>query len=548
MERHVLEFNARAQALGVDTTETILGFRYEDRLAAFAGQSKRLESHLDGLRNKRSEQVSALSASGAKIAPAVLETLSLNLLERCAPSHEKTPVRRLVAECAIREANDKAVEIAVDALDAELALHVQALLDSLGLEVAVPISSRGMLWLDAKAASYVDHLIQLGNSGRQTATRLRKESQARWTTYSQTRRDESKNLAATIELYRLWFDPTFFPSPCRFLSMLAPLLWKSIVKTRIESKRHNLPAIPVRVADEIHKICYSPGRRVEVVTGGGAELLDRRGGLLATIPSANSANIIAVQKQVRALKSLTGQRFLRWVVSKCCERTFDRGLDASRIIVTGGLEELATLIGEGNSNSARARLRDVLVAGHMIHHRWHGGEIGGLWTYELRNQKAARNLPAEIEIRVGSILSPYYAMQRLPKSDRMLVPIVPLPVFHGGKAAWPAQAAFQFAVVHQLVGKRRELVAFGGIRIQRDDWIDLATPAGLHAEQVEPLLELWTDGSDEAFLERTGTDRYHLAANTLYGAARDFITRGGVVSDRNSRRAIRGVQKKRGLS
>lgn len=331
------------------------------------------------------------------------------------------------------------------------------------------------------------------------------------------------------EAWRDWQDPLVLPRT------LARVLWRSLVKPAIEGKTARLPAVlAFPVAQELTAACWAPGRQLA--------LFDDRAVLksaddedLAEIPIIDSADFEVMQRGVERLRSLTGQRVIRYLAKAVYELNLVNP-GAADVVVEGGFSGFADLLGE-KSKKAPEVVRDVLRAGHKFQRKWlNGNEVAGLWL--MQNVAEYHGRRAQLIITVGPVLRPYYGLRHLPKDHRFGVPVLPLPPFCGRERDWASQAVFQFLLTAEMVVRRMELATEGGALLLPTDLEHIADRAGMPKGSWRAVIDRWLhDGSDgDAMLEQVAPNRYVIADRDPYKAAREWLLEG-------ARRSLSGRQR-----
>jgi hypothetical protein len=450
--------------------------------------------------------------------------------------HFRRAKAALVAEGVLNADQEESAEdkekIAI--LAAALYSHLRELAQALPLADPVdrlgpPVLEDGLLWLDARAARHLEE--KLG--AKKEARDLRENALHRREEFFQHLEPVLAGIApyAPLEafegLFRLWGPVgAAADEPIPFALPLAILLWRKKVKARAEGRRERQTAISSLIAREVERVCWETGRVVRPAAGG-AELVSDRGEVLATIPTLPPEEFEVMQRAVRQLGSLTGHRIIRWLAGEGHQRVLDGEPNPSIITVYGGMEAFAEKIG-ANSRKAPEEALAVLRAGQEFRVTWPGGEVGGLWMYTAFD-RTTRGKRAWLEIRLGSILLPFYAKRNLPKHQQWLVPIVPLPPFVGRPHDFAAQAAFQFKIVGALLDHRIQLVTDGGALLGAEELRRRAEQVGLPVATIPRVLDRWSQDGDDgpAFLERVERDRYNLADTAPYRGARGFLIEAG---------------------
>lgn len=440
----------------------------------------------------------------------------------------------LTTESKEEERDDGPEGRKVDELRRELWTRFPAAAAAVDLEsvtwdqIREPPSEDGLLWLDARAAR---HFESIGDAGRDKAAELREASRRRWADFKSPPQPSLPGItvAPPEALWKLWYDPSLEVCPLRFAWLLCRVLWRDVVRPRLEERRNKPPALALVISRDLERICFEPGRVVRS-TPTGPELADAQGRVIASISTKLEPAVDAAFQQ---LASLTAHRAIRWLITEGHLQVLQEAPNPSFIRVRGGLAAFAEEIGAA-SGKAREEASKVLQAGQSFRFSWPGGEVGGLWTYAFI-ERAGPGRAALLEIRLGSPLLPYYAKRSLPNDQQLLIPIVPLPPLVGRPRDHAPQATFQFKLVRALVEHRAELLPHGGALLREEELARLATEAGLPTSTLSKVIDRWTQDGDDGprVLELVEKDRYMLADSPPYRDAREFLLEA-------SRRSIKG--------
>lgn len=310
---------------------------------------------------------------------------------------------------------------------------------------------------------------------------------------------------------------------------LARILWNGKVRQAIEHEHANPLVLPVTLVHELAETYWAVGRQLELIDG--RAVLKKDGEEVAEVALLDPADFDAMQRGAERLRSVTGQRLVRYIASEAY-KLHRLSPGRNELVVEGGFSGLAEALGERSKKAAEV-VRDVLRAGVRYERQWAGArEFSGLWTYMFEAQEA-KNRRSILTITVGRALRPYVALSNLKPGERFGVPVLPMPPFVGNRRnEWAAQAAFQFLLETALVERRMELLEYGGALLEQKDFEVLAARAGLYPGSWRKVLDRWTqDGDDgDAMLERIGENRYNLSNRAPYQAARAWILGGAKVS------------------
>lgn len=309
---------------------------------------------------------------------------------------------------------------------------------------------------------------------------------------------------------------------------IAPTVWRAVVRPALLETRRRPPALAATVIERLATDVWSPQLRC-IERLGGLAVLAAGGREVASVASIDAEKLEMAQRGVRALRSLTAHRTIRWLVEEA-HRQYVCGMpNPAIIVVEGGLEGLRHKVGSAKKGD-NGSLRDILTAGWLLKRRWPGNVLAGLWTFGL--EERTRGRPAVVRIALAPILAPGFVHSMSRHENRFLVPLVPMPPFVSRPKERAPQAALQMALLVALVERRVEIVEHGGALIRQKQMASLALRVGLPPSILNDVLARWTrDGDDgPAFLEQVGLDRWHVAANEVHLHARLYIEKAGKIS------------------
>lgn len=480
-----------------------------------------------------------------------------DLASRDPNSHHFAIVRE-----ALRREEEPQDDEAVDALARELVRRMREAQKALDLEGGLreilaelrtenaawrEKSEEGILWIDHRAASFLDDI-----GLKQGAEDLRAAARRRWDELTERVQPTLPNLPLPPggSVWSLWNDPKLEKlglPPVRFALYLARLLWKAFVKERVERARQKHPAVVRPLIEDLGRIYHAKGRTIRQ-TEQGPRLFSRAGEELALIdiPIFSLQDLEAAQRKIELLRSLTGHKALRHQIVEGHRRVLMGEPDPRRIEIRGGWAAYAEKLGLRGSKAAK-ELADVVRAEAFTRFPWPNGKVGNLLA--LSETIAKGQHTAEVVLVLGDIILPDY-YRALPKDgtrqrqeQRQLIPIPPkLPPFVGRPNDHAAQAAFQLQILGALRARAEELALEGAAHLSQTDMKHLAERAELPQTLIDPVLERWTAGED-AFLEEKGPERYTLAKG--HHNALEFLVGGGkkVIEGRKGGR-IRTEKKK----
>lgn len=435
----------------------------------------------------------------------------------------------------------------------ELLDHLKLVVPLLGLENAsvgevlnLP-QEEGMLAWDLRAARYYE---SLGPEGKTQAQYLRTAALNKWANYQASFPPQQKQIQIGSQVISLWLDEslaarsfdvwslnwaTYRETPLRFVWVLALILWKDIVKKRI----NHVSTLPLELG---RAVLTTYGQRNAELSHNRSQLLCE-GEVIATVPAIDARHFAHINK--KALGSLDMAKAIPWIVRKGWQQ--QGAPNDADINIEGGFRGFAETVLHLKGNSALDRARQVLNAGRDFQRTWPGGfHTSGLWTFTYK--EPSRTHPAELTITTSPVLRPHSQMGRKMLGS-MLSPVIDPPPLTGRSNEHAPQAFFANLLMLQLVEHRKEL-PFGGALISREKLERLAYEVDLPLSTLYKALDRWTqDGDDgEAFLVIEGDPkkaaRYMLADNEKYKAQRSFLLKGAERSLQATEAAKKSIETK----
>lgn len=341
----------------------------------------------------------------------------------------------------------------------------------------------------------------------------------------------SNDKSILLSRVRLWQHPLFM------YRCVAEAVWLDRVKKRIEILQKKPPALTYIVNEQVHRPMRS-GIKFDPEAG---KIIDRRGQELAFINMDESTkilpsmNIEMIQRilrpeNIKVLSTINAHRLLRWEVQTVTKQFVEGMIDARALKVYGGYQELAVLLGVGNSKKAAEQLRDIIVWQAAPRFYQPNGRYGNMLSFDYTPSGHGRQ--ALLQLVLGNMMLPHYVYELLnmPQacvSDRRLIPIVDMPPLIGRPADQGAQPTFQMEILVEMRKGAKEFATNGCVRIAQTRRGELAEKAGLSKRLYSKVIDRWiVDGTDApAFLNMVEKDHYALGSH--YKQAQDFIIEAG---------------------
>jgi len=315
------------------------------------------------------------------------------------------------------------------------------------------------------------------------------------------------------------------------------LAWALLPKIQENERKPPALMMPVHEAVlDLHRrgLEIDPGARI-IVQKTGQRVLDLRTPEALSLPVIDLAAMEPLLTAgIKKMGSLSAQRLLRWEVVTGHRQALDGHPDPRKLTVEGGWSALAKAIGARGSR-ARSELPGIIAVQGCAVWTWPNGRRGTLLTWDERPPAPGR--AALINLVLGDVLLPGAVVEmegrsRTMAEARRLVPMVDLlPPMTGKRANEQGQqAALQLAVMAEFRRHARELAKQGSIKISLTRWAELARHVGLPKTMLGKVLDVWTQGGNDApaFLTRPDTRapwRFGLAQ--AYSTALAFLCAAG---------------------
>jgi hypothetical protein len=402
-------------------------------------------------------------------------------------------------------------------------------------------SQENMLWIDYRAAQFLDS-INLEDG----AEELREAARKRWIECGEriaaTKADKDTAPTSGGYLWSLWLDPSLEKEglpPVRFVLYLARLLWKNIVRAKVEKQRNKPKALVFPVLKEAID-AHTPGGQLQRHQGSNI-LVNHRGELVAPLKRIEPLKVPTLELSVlpqilrkgsKLLGTLNAYRLLHLEVSLGHQRALDDIKDFRALRFEGGWGAVAEAAGiEGNSR-AISEVHAIIAA--QAHLCWVSpdGTYGNLLSYEVR--PARRNQRGRVSLILGDSLLPdfifsegFFGNGRKARESRRLVPMLPLPPLVGRDKDKGAQVNLQLRILAEMRQRAGELYQEGGILLPPHQLEEFAKDAALPLATLNKVIERWTKDGDDgpALLELIEDHRYTLGKT--HQTAKDFITQAG---------------------
>jgi hypothetical protein len=350
----------------------------------------------------------------------------------------------------------------------------------------------GRLYLDEL---FSHHIARIGAHGKKLSEELRTAS----TAWSQTFWNER----SPVHLFKLWSDPEMSPYYCRYLKLLAEILWKDRAVAQFEKSQKHVLAITQSVHRPLARTLSSLS---SVLMDQGRPMILYEGKVVAQTAAIDPKLLKLVEKGARLLSSVYHHRLLRYECKKGFENWI-QGKEEPRILrINGGETELAELLGF-KFKEAPSILKALLHAqAHMefIFDDGRKASLVGLGKY----RSLSTNREDGLEIVLSEQLMPYYTFQTT-RQGKLLVPLPEFPSFVSAPQYQAGQSLLQMLILEEFTNRSIELSREGSIEIAPDRWADFFRQSALPRSVFKQALASWTQ-SEGRFLIQIAPNRYVL--------------------------------------
>lgn len=323
-----------------------------------------------------------------------------------------------------------------------------------------------------------------------------------------------------------------------YLTLLARILWKQASDPYTPAIARGALEKSIRpLVSKTSKVTHRPG---EIVVE------EESGRVLATanIPCMDQARLNRILKGAGAMSSLSGHRLLRWQIKSGCQNIKNDKKDPRSIIVNGGYEGIANLIGCGNDSHKRDEIKSILYAQANMEFTAPNGDTASSLIILHELKKHANGEPSKIRIILGDWLMPSYLFS-LPKNEqRLLIPIVDLPKFIGSPNTYSAQAMLQLLILEELSQQSIEYSEKGKVFIAKETWESLCNESKLPLKMLPDVLKAWAQPNEQgkSFLNQ---DSEYFALSNDQKDAETLLIEQGKIRLEGSLAGQKSAQKKR---
>jgi len=390
-------------------------------------------------------------------------------------------------------------------------------------------------WRDEVAASYLEE--HFSGTGSDAAVKIREASAKRLKQWkaceakaSQTfNRVITENALAELEsLYVLWGRPSATMSllPLEELPrtrpklppILARVIWHDDFKPQAErAQRLGTVGLARPVVEQIASTLVRSAR-IEEDASGAVELLrgNRRAGVINPVALSeiarrrglppgvvNSAIRGMLDAQIKAMRSLTGQRLFRLLVREAFKKAVSEGQGPGPVEIEfhGGGQEVAKRIGLAGHSKQTQKIRNALDGYSLLELPIEGSaRTGHAWLLRWDDIPSRPGQRQVIRVTLNRPLTPYY-VNTLPGSDRLITPIpAVLPQLVGKPANHGPQMLMHLGVFLFLTECSVELYERGSVHIGSREWQRLADEAEVPRVLLDEIRSVYVAPSSDGSL------------------------------------------------
>lgn len=388
-------------------------------------------------------------------------------------------------------------------------------------------SQSGRLTLDELFSSYIS---KIGPHGKKLSCELNEASMA-WSTHFWRDRKTSR-------LFKLWSDSQRPPYYCRFLKLLAEVLWKDRALSQVEKGEKHVLAITQSVYRPLIRILSA---KTNVHFDSRGVFLLCEGKVLGKTSFIDTKRTSLIMKGARLFSSIYHHRLLRLFCKKGFERWVQGSAEANILRFERGETEIAEELG-CKFKDAPSLIKALLHAQAYMHFSFDDGSEASL--IELRSYSSiGTNRCHGLEIVLCEQLMPHYTFQTT-RQRRLLVPIPNFPEFVSASQFQSGQAILQMLIMEEFTSRSLELVVDGSVNISPDRWNYFFRESALPLTVFRRTLESWIgrDPEKSFFLIEVEKNRYVLG--TRVHKENRFLLHQGSIRRERQRQGRMSVKKR----
>ena len=327
------------------------------------------------------------------------------------------------------------------------------------------------------------HISKMGAHGKKLAQELFAASQGWAQTYLADRQ--------ITPLFRLWVDLDRPPYYCRYLKLLAEILWKDRVEAQDEKNKKHIPALTQSVARPVSRFL---SMRAEVLSKNDQPSVVYEGKTVAEVAAIDPKLMPLVTKGTQWLNSIYHHKLLRYECKAGFENWVQGRADPRVMRYERGETEIAEILGF-KFKEAPSILKSLLHAQAHMNFYFDDGSRGNLIVLrEFRSR--ITNREEGIEVVLGTQLMPYYTFQT-DRRGRLLVPVPDLPPLVSAPQYHAGQALLQMLIMEEFTNQSIDLATLGSVLISEERWAEFLKQSGLPQSVFRQARARWlVDGDD----------------------------------------------------
>jgi hypothetical protein len=390
---------------------------------------------------------------------------------------------------------------ALDLLVRELVKECQIFGLQLLPKSLIPTVEKQALTLDGRLELdklFSSHISLIGPHGRKIGEALLSASNTWYQNYVKD--------GDALALFRLWVDFDIPPYYCRYLKLLAEILWKDRAEIQFQKFKKHLPALTLTVQRPLSKILSS---RAEISMNQERASVVYEGKIIAETSLIESQYGALLAKGIQSFGSIYHHKLLRYECQTGYENWIEGKAEPRVIRFERGETEIAEILGF-KFKQAPGIIKSLLYAqARMMFHfdDANQGHLIALRKFKSRNTSREEGL----EITLSTQLMPYYTFQT-DRRGRLLVPMPALPPFVSAPQYHAGQALLQMFIMEEFTNRSMELTSEMSIEIPEEKWSDWLKQSGLPRSVFKQTRYRWlVDGDDgPRFLVQIDKNRYVL--------------------------------------
>lgn len=387
-------------------------------------------------------------------------------------------------------------------------------------------SPSGRLYLDEQFASLLE---KLGPQGKEMSQALLEASKSWKKNY-----DLDQNALA---LFRLWVDFDIPPYYCRYLKLLAEVLWKDSVQTLFQRDQKHLPALTLTVQRPLSRLFSS---RVSSLTTPEKTSLCYEGKIVADTNYLDPKQAELLAKGIQNLGSIYHHKLLRLECQAGYENWISGKTDPQILRFDRGETQIAEILGF-KFKQAGSIIKSLLYAQSRLTFYFDdqsASQLISLEEYASENTRRTEGL----QIALSPQLMPNYTFQT-DKRGRLLVPLPSLPPFVSAPQYHAGQALLQMLILEEFTNQSIELATNQSIELSDEKWREFLKKSNLPLSVYKAVLQQWIGQDPSSLLIPIDKSRYTLGP--AYAKELKFLSSQGALRKDRQIQAQISVRKRR---